>query len=515
MTINQGYVDTYESQLLKINTGGYVQTGGTIAMHLQGTTPGSYTQYNATGNASLSGGTVLGYDSTGTYVPYGGDVQNIIHTTGGLSGQFASNYALYRIWPYATMTPTVYYNHGDTLLYPTITYDSANAYITWVQDSFTSPAGLTPNQKSVARALDFQQQHNAPDPDSAITYLNRQALADLPAQYDLIAPEELTAVFQIGFLGAEVQNANIERHLEAVRAGAASTDTPAAAPGAKGAVAPPQPAIQRWTAFAEGVGEFASVSSTSNARGYDNTTYGATVGADYLVNGNFAVGFLGGYLNTNTSLTRGGSIDAKGGKGAAYATYFRDGFYCDMLVGGGSTSLDTHRASLLGFADGSTDGSEFDALLTVGYDLHRGGWSFGPIASLAYTYVGLKDFTEHGSLTPLRYPSQSQALLRTDLGGKISYEGRIGNMGITPTLAVTWEHGFLDSTQSIESRLASSTSSAFSVDGPEIGRDAARVVAGVNLQITPSLSIYSYYNGLLGCTNRTSNNVSVGMKFNF
>ena len=528
LTIKSGYVDTYNRQLLQIQTGGYAQYGGQIAMHLEGTAIGSYTRYDVTGMGLLTGGTVFAYDATGTYVPYGpwagnpgGDVQNIIHTTGGLTGQFASNDPESKIWNSA-WNQDFHYSHGHTLLYPTVTYDASNAYLTWVQDSFGSLPGLTHNQQSVAKALDYQQAHNGPAADSVVTYLDGQPLANLPAQYDLIAPDELTAIFQIGFLNAEMRNANIERHLEAVRAGAAETATtattaPAASPDAKGQVpvAPPQPAMHRWTAFAEGVGEFASISGTNNASGYDNTTGGATVGADYLVNSSFAVGILGGYLNTNTDLVRGGDIDAKGGKGAAYATYFRNGYYCNALLGAGYSSYDTHRASLLGYADGSTDGWEFDALLTGGYDFHRGGWNFGPLASLAYTYVDINAFTEHGSLTPLKYPSQSQALLRANLGGRISYDGKIGNIGITPSLAVSWEHDFLDSTQSIDSQLATGNSSLFSADGPEIGRDAARVIGGVNLQVTPMLSIYTYYNGLLGCANKTSNNVSAGVRLQF
>ena len=46
--------------------------------------------------------------------------------------------------------------------------------------------------------------------------------------------------------------------------------------------------------------------------------------------------------------------------------------------------------ALGGGASGSTNGGEFDGYAGAGYEFHCGGFTFGPIASLEYTYVNFE-----------------------------------------------------------------------------------------------------------------------------
>ncbi|OYV06823.1 MAG: hypothetical protein CFE26_04215 [Verrucomicrobiales bacterium VVV1] len=525
LTIRDGYLDTYNSKVLTITTGGYVQSGGEIGIHLQGATPGSYTRFDVAGTSTLSGGTVFVYDDTGVYVPQGswlgnsaGDTQNIIHTTGGLSGEFASNNPFSRIYNSA-FNQDFLYHHGDTLLYPTLTYDASNAYVNWVQDSFRSVPGLTRNQDAVGGVLDGYQNENPSTSGSLVTYLDGQNIADLPAMYDLIAPDELTAIFQMGFAASELQNTNIERHLDQVRqAGGPPAEYTPASRDSKGGVIEPTMMSREgplWSFFFEGSGGSASVDSTASASGYDFNSLGFTLGADRRVGDHFAVGFLGGYSNSDASLVNGGSIDVETYRGAVYATVFGNGFFADALLGAGYNSYDTKRASMFGFANGSSDGWQLDALINTGYDFHQGNWTFTPNASLGYTQVNLNSFTETGSLSSLSFPDQSQDSLRSELGAKISYAAVVNGMKITPQLRIAWQHEFLDSTQSIDSRFATGTSPLFSVDGPRIGRDRAVISAGLGIQFTPSVSGYVFYDGLLGGSGYSSNTVSAGVKMDF
>jgi len=528
LTINNGYVDTFNSQLLQMNVGGYVQTGGQIGMHLEGTTSGTYTRYNVSGTSNLSGGSVFVYDRSGIYVPYGawvgnpsGDMQNIIHTSGGLTGQFASNAPLSDFYN-AAFNTDFHYHQGDTLLYPTLTYDPANAYVRWVQRPFDSLPGLTANQAAVGAALNVYQATNPVNPGGVITYLDGQPISTLPDLYNSLMPADLTAMFQIGFAGADMQNANIERHLEMVRQAPPGYTPPRSTISSKDSkgsgveAAPVMPQEdKRWSFFIEGSGEFVRVNGDLNAFGYNFTTERVTLGADLRVSENFAVGIMGSYANSNADLARGGSIDVNTGKLAAYATVYGNGFYLDGLIGAGYNSYDTTRAGLLGYANGSTNGWELDTLLNGGYDIHQGDWTYGLTASVAYTRVQLDSFTESGSLSPLSYPSQYQESLRTNLGGRIAYTATMGGMKVTPQVRVSWQHEFLDSTQSMRSQFAFGNGPEFSVDGPAMGRDSALVSAGVNLQISSAFSIYAYYDGQLGRSNYISNNVSLGLKYDF
>lgn len=530
LDIQQGIVDTQTAQILQINVGGYVQSGGEIRMHLQGTTPGTYTQFNVTGTSTLTGGTVFVYDDSGLYVPRGasagnptGDRQTIIQATGIRTGEFPSNAPFSRFYN-AQFNQNFLYHQGDTLLYPTLTYDATNTYITWVQDSFTSVPGLTPNQIATGGGLDGFQFLNPGD--AAITYLNGQPIAQLPALYDLIAPDELTAIFQIGFHAAEIQALSIQQHLQQMRdavrrdSGSMSRDTISNSANGSATADTTSSTVtesyeRRWNFFVEGLGSGASVSTTSNASGYDFNTVGIMMGADYLVNEHFLFGGMGGYTRSDASLFNGGSIEADSFRGAVYATLFSGGFYVEGQTGLAYNSYETDRASLLGRATGSTDGVEFTSLINGGYDHHVDDLTVGVFSSLAYSRVNFDSLTETGSLTPLSYPDQHQESLRSNFGVRVSYATQVGRMRLTPQARVSWQHEFLDSMQSIDSSFATGPGPVFSVNGPDIGRDSLRLSAGLHLQISPAVGAYLFYGSQIGRTNYNSHNVTLGVNISF
>jgi type VI secretion system secreted protein VgrG len=540
LTINQGRIDTVHSQLLQIEVGGYVQTGGEIAMHLEGTDIGDYTRYIAAGTANLSGGTVFVYDLSGNYVPYGGDEQNIIHTTpvmalpalvvnndapqvmaieaGNLTGEFADNYPQSDFYNEAFDTH-FYYHRGDTLLYPTLTYDPDNAYVTWVQDSFVSLPDLTPNQEAVGGRLDGYVAQNPGYPDDVVAYLNGQNLEDLPAMYDLIAPDELTALFQMGFTAAGIQNTNIQRHLERVRrASSTTTQSTQSSRDSKGGLVEETITTQqrnRWNFFFEGTGGSASVDPDRNASGYDFDSTGGVLGADMRVNDHLVIGILGSYTDSDASLVNGGSIDAESFNVAAYATVYKNGYFLDALIGAGFNSYDTKRASLLGYAEGSPESLQLNSMLNAGYDFRRGQWTVTPNASIAYTRVNLDEFDETGSLSPLSYPDQHQESLRSEVGVTIAYDAVFNGMKITPQARIAWQHEFLDSTQTMDSRFIGGSGPIFSVSGPQMDRERTVFSAGISAEITQAVTVYAFYDGQFGSSHYDADQVTVGCKISF
>lgn len=514
LTITSGYIDTVASQPLQINVGNYVQSGGELGIRLQGAGGAVHTQYNVNGTANLTGGTVFLYDATGSYIPSDGDIQTIIQTNSTLTGQFADNTPDAQIFSTAS-SQTITYSQGSTLLYPTIAYDADSAFVEWVQGSFASPVGLTPNQTSVGNALD-----NGAAPAAVTDFLNAQDVALLPGMYDLIAPDELTALYKMGFAASEIQNANIQRHLERVRRDSPrETQYTETVTDSKGGMVQQQATrmsdANRWSVFLEGTDGSASVDGDGNASGYDFDTRGATIGADLRVSDRLVVGILGAYTESDASLVNGGSIDDEAFKGALYATYYDQAFYVDALLGAGHHSYDFERTGLNGIAVGSADALEIDAMVNTGYDIKNGNWTYGPTASLAYTRIMLDEFSETGSDAPLSYPSQHQDSLRSELGAKIAYNAEFGSMIITPQVRLAWQHEFLDSTQSIESSFVGGSGGTFSVDGPSMDKDRAVLSAGVTVQVTPNFSVYGFYDGSIGSSDYDSNQATVGMKFDF
>jgi len=295
----------------------------------------------------------------------------------------------------------------------------------------------------------------------------------------------------------------------------------------------------RWGVFLSGTGEWVSVGNTDNARGYDLESGGFTLGVDYKVSPNLAIGLAAGYTGTTADLTDHGRIYVNGGKIGLYGTFFQNeqpaptmskdsskevpapvpsiakGFYADVAVFGGYNSYDTHRNALQGTARGDTEGGELNVLFGTGYDFKKGALTFGPTASFNYTYLGTDAFTESGSLAPLNIHAGHGESLRTAFGLKASYDWKVGGIVIRPELRAAWQHEYGDAVYALDSGFANGAGGTFTVHGSQLGRDSALLGAGFAVQLNDRTSIYSYYDGELGRKNYQATNVTVGMRLTF
>ena len=505
----------------KLTIGGnYTQTGtGKAIIEVKGRTTGQSDQVAVGGAANLGGS--LRLVNIGNVRLQRGDKVTFLTATGGVNGQFA------------TVNSDSFLPSGH-LLKAGVVYHSNSVDLAAVQGSFANGlGGLTPNQKAVARNLDgMVNDHRA---NAVINFLDTELLGNLPKDLDRIAPEELASIFTIGISLANVQTANLERRMDdlqggaegfsasgyAMNAGGPSYSSAAGSgsygPAGKGGKELRAPEDNRWGVFVTGVGEFTLVGSTANARGYDLTTGGFTIGVDYKLTPNFVLGLNTGYARSNADLVSSGHVTVDGAKLGLYATYFTGtGFYADAALSGGYNSYDTRRSALKGSANGGTNGGEFNALLATGYDWKTGGLTIGPVASVQYTYVGLQNFQEHGSLAPLKYNSQNGESLRTALGVKASYDWHTASgVVIRPEARASWQHEFGDSSFALDSRFASGAGNTFTVHGPQIGDDSLLVGAGLAVLWNERTSTYVYYDGELVRTNYNSHNVSGGVRLSF
>ncbi len=494
---------------------------GTLSIRLA--SPTSYDLLTIGGAAFLSGALNVSYlDGFNAQI---GDVFTILTAAGGVSGTFDSfNDA------HAT----------GTLLGLEVVYQDNAVLLRFVQGSFVDNLpGLPPNELQVAQALDRLA---ADQPDNElIEELNALQLAQLPGALSLLSPEDFAAIFTSGFAISEVQVGNLERRLGEVRQGAsgfsdsgyAVTDSHGArhydgkstmSLDGKSSVSFEDKEIKefvetaverehRWGFFISGTGEIGDLESTSSARGSDFTTGGVTVGADYRVNRHLVLGAALGYANTSADLSRGGDLEIDSGKASLYATLYGGGFYLNGIVGAGRGSIDTKRRTLGGFARGQTNATDFNGLLGTGYDFHHGAFTWGPVASLQYTTVGIDGFTERGALGALRINEQSQDSLKSAVGLKASYRQRIGRVVLTPEIRAQWQHEYLDRASSIDAGFSSRNS--FTVQGPETGRDALLLDAGLSAQLTPHVAVFAYYTGELGRENYTVHSINGGVRVSF
>ncbi|MEP6667765.1 MAG: autotransporter domain-containing protein [Chthoniobacter sp.] len=517
--INLGNVAPGDSPGTLTVKGNYYQgSGGTLTIEVAGKGDSQHDLLAVQGHAKLDGGTLrIVKVGSGARLKVG---QKITFLTAGqgVEGEFSHVYNGL--------------DQGNTIVATKVIYHSNSVAIEGAQGSFANLDGLTPNQRSVGRGLDKVAFHNK-EP-KLINFLDSEPLSKLPGDLDRIAPEELTSMYTIGVALAKVQTTNLQRRTDDIRYGshgfsASGFAAAGSGPLYSGGVAGPNgndgkdskemknvvPPDDRLGVFITGVGEWVNVSGDGNARGYDITTGGFTVGADYKVTPNFAVGISAGYAGTGSDLTDGGRVNVNGGKLGLYATYFTGGFYVDTAVSGGYNSYDTHRAGLKGTARGDTDGGELNVLFGTGYDWKLGNFTVGPTASFQYTYLGIGDFTEHGSLAPLSFRSQHQDSVRTALGMKAAYDWKVGGVVIRPEVRASWQHEYGDTAYQLDSSFQGGGGNLFSVNGPNIGRDSLLLGAGFAVIWNERVSTYVYYDGELGRERYEANNVSGGVRVSF
>ena len=256
--------------------------------------------------------------------------------------------------------------------------------------------------------------------------------------------------------------------------------------------------LHRWNVWATGFGAFVTVSDDTNAKGCSFQSAGTTFGADYLIDDHFLIGVMGSYSHAYTSLSQGGHIRVDTFLAGGYASYANGGFYINAGLFGGFSSFGTGRQSILGMANGNSSGVELSAYLTTGYDFHMGKWTFGPVASLQYTYAQISGFGENGSLAPMNIHSGSANSLRSDVGLRASASYRLGKVIIEPSAKVMWEHEYMYSALPITADFADFPGNSATFRGPKEGADSIIVEAGVNVRWTPTLSTFLRYDGQLG-----------------
>jgi outer membrane autotransporter protein len=372
------------------------------------------------------------------------------------------------------------------------------------------------------------------DPKAAdlMAYLYKQPFSSLPGDLAQISPDSLTAFYEITFSNANIQRLNVEGRLDDLRSGSSGFSSNMKLNGAaadlenkpgvdgessKGVVEPIlQPGPQnRWGVWVTGFGDFVNVDGDYNAHGYDFTTGGFTVGVDYRITDQLAIGAMGEYAHTWTSLKPSGDIDVDSGRGGVYATWFSHGVYLNGAIYGGHNVYSSSRATLGGMASGGTGGAEYSTFISGGYDFHCGHLTVGPTAALQYTYVNIDSFSEHGSLAPLDIHSQSAESLRSDFGLRASYLWQVGKVLVEPTLRAAWEHEYKYSALPITAGFAGIPGPSATFYGPSEGHDSAIVSAGVSVQWTPMVATYVNYDGQLGRDRYDSNAVTGGIRFSF
>ena len=294
-----------------------------LQMKVGGLIPGFTSDHMTTGNnANLSG--ELFVHKINNFMPLVGDQVNIISTGGVVNGTFQSVQSDF-----------------PGLVRPIAIYFAQAVDVRFVLSATFLSQALTFNQQQVAHAIDLAFASLCLTPAQR-AQLGSIPIAFLPAAFDLIAPEEFGALYEMSFSRAVMQSSNLQHRMDQVRANADPNCGPIVQVNPvegkdKNMTMPPAPApAPRFNTFATGSGEYVAVhDQDANAQGYRITNGTFLAGADYSFLNMFAIGVYGGYAGSEAELNNRGQLISDGGQVGGYATFFTHGFYVQGAGGAG------------------------------------------------------------------------------------------------------------------------------------------------------------------------------------
>ncbi|WP_166443092.1 autotransporter outer membrane beta-barrel domain-containing protein [Phragmitibacter flavus] len=508
--INAGIVSPGNS-VGTLTIGGNYSQSGTLVIEIEGWNPGQYDVLAVGGSASLGGNLVLLAGPGLTYTR--GDRAEFLTAAGGVSGEFDNVQNL---------------NTG-TILEAEIMYESNVVAVEIVQGSFAEFGeevgdGLPDELRDLLRNTGLILDGVAFDSREAvlIAFLNGILLADLPALYFKIAPEELSVIHELGVSMADNAAGFFKRRAGEIRHGlrVPGNVTPSnllVDPKNPKSIAPEVAAEEdlRWSTFAYGDATWLDLESSGTAPGYDTLSGGFSAGIDYKVSDTLTVGVMLSYTGSDADLHDDGDLEMNSYAANLYAAWQSGSWYLNALVGGAFNDFEYDRAALLGLASGDANGGALNAYLGGGYEIQQGGWRFGPAWSLHYTYVGYESFKEQGSLAPLEIQSNHTQSLRSSVGAEVAYVIKAGRRLVVPQVYVAWQHEFGDRSQATDFRFASGAGNVVTVEGPEVGRDALLLGASVSVLWSDRFSTFVGYNTQLLRDNYESHNLTAGLAWSF
>jgi outer membrane autotransporter protein len=461
---------------------------------------GANDRINATGTATINGGTVDVQAGAGTY--QASTQYTILNAAGGRTGNFAgvtSNLAF---------------------LTPTLGYDANNVFLTLTRNdiSFASVA-VTPNQIAASTAL--QNAGHAGDMGTVQTALTGLSAVQARAAYDAAGGAGIVALRRAGAGFTASFSSQLQARLGAQATAASGlansfTSRPvllAANDHLSDLMAPVSDAAPQKFSLASG--DASSLSSSPDAAskgfwvrgngGYGNTDSDGNAASSRLRSSGLSVGFdhelkdgvrLGVAATAGTSRLSTDNNESGKTRSTALAVYgsYATGpwnFSGSASMGWGKNHLD--RSITIGalnrVASSDFDNNTLSAYGEASYAIAMNGWTLQPLAGVSLSRNKADGFTEAGAgALNLQVAEQTINSSKVMLGAKASFD--TGRIRLEPRMV--WAHEFGDLNTPMTAQFqGAATASPFQVSGATLKRDTLILGLGATGSISKGMDLFA------------------------
>ena len=389
----------------------------------------------------------------------------------------------------------------------------------------------TPNQVRVATALNGFQDATSGDRQTVTTALDGLTASAYPSAFEQMMPSIYSSLPTLAFNTANALNTKLFERIWLMQvAGLSGAAVAGDSPTQNNDNNPlGLKADQNWSPFVDANGIFASANSGGTLDTYNAQNGGVTTGGMYKFLPNLMAGAYAGYQYTHAGYDGSTSMEdnaARFGLLASWAgeTCYRntDNIYLNGLVGGQMHNYNVDRqiaySTINRTANATPTAGEFDSAVQVGYNMREGGFTFGPQASLQYTYLGVNSFNESGADSlDLNVDSFNSSSMMFTLGGQGAYRIEVDeDFAVIPMASASWQHECLQNSYGIQSAFATGgPSESFNFQSSAPLRDFFYGGVGVGFAIGQNWQVTVLWNASAANADLASQNVYISAAARF
>ena len=240
-----------------------------------------------------------------------------------------------------------------------------------------------------------------------------------------------------------------------------------------------------------------------------------SLGVDYHWANGWLVGaaVTEGYVTPTFSL--GGGFTQNNAALSLYTAY-RDRQWWGNLIGSvGFFNDTTNRQVPIGITvqpnNGTTYGTDFSLAGEVGYDIHSGFITHGPVAGFILQSAWIAGFTESGSFTSVAFGDQTRNSEVSVLGYQANFDWGMWH----PFAQVVWDHEFNSLNRVVTASLTTIAAPSYSMPAVVPGRDWATASVGTQVTINRSWSALASFTAQVGEQNVTNYGGLIGLNYAF
>lgn len=470
------------------------------------------------------------------------------------------------------VTATVRLPDGETFITLVVTDDEGNTGSDGVLIAVAAAPeaallsllpGLTPNQLSVAVALDFlcprlrergSQQALTEDQSDLLARCNGLTFASTQTEQvralDEISPQDLNAARLQTLNLARINVATIAGRLSALRAGASGISLAGLNLTVDGK---PVPLADIGKSLKQMLGGGASADADSvdslldnrlglwlrgnystgrkdqtiDDHGFDSDQWGVTAGADFRFSPRQVVGISIGYGNSRADfgMDDRGYLKSTSLSAAIYATMYGErGFYVDAIANYASSDHDSNRhidfseaGSAIDLqAKGGTAGATVGLAVSTGYDFSPGGFTISPSIGYNYLSAGVDAFREHGARgLDLHFEKQSFSSATVNAGMRLAYAWKTSAGVVQPQVRGEYIRELLQDAEVFGARFANDPfddTPRIVVRSEEPDRSYWRLAGGLSAQFKHGIAGFVEYQRFMSLRNIGYSDIAVGLR---